>query len=109
MLTLHERHQWNMVPMKYLGASVFGVNVLPGFATSYEITAKIRYLQDRHKMRCSSNNSEKMDECLRQYFDKNMNCKLPWRKRNNWNQGIILMTLQSGRLQASESDHLQYI
>ena len=76
-----------MVPMRYLGASVFAVNVAKGHATSYEITSKIRYLQDRPEMRCSPANLEKMDECLMQYFDKNLNCKLPWRPENNLNQG----------------------
>ena len=76
-----------MVPVRYLGASVFGVNVAPGYATSYEVTSKIRYLQDRPEMRCSINNLEKMDECLMYYFDKNMNCKLPWRDENNLNRG----------------------
>ena len=87
VVTLHEKHQWNMAPIRYLGASVFGVNVLPGHATSYEITSKIRYLQDRPEMRCNPANLEKMDECLMLYFDKNMNCKLPWRDENDWNQG----------------------
>ena len=87
LVTLHEKHQWNMAPMKYLGASVFAVNAQPGYATSYEVTAKIRYLQDRYEMRCSPANFEKLDECLMQYFDKNMHCKLPWRDINKWNQG----------------------
>ena len=76
-----------MVPIRYLGASVFAVNVAPGHATSYEINSKIRYLQDRPEMRCSPANLEKMDECLMHYLDKNMNCKLPWRDENNWNRG----------------------
>ena len=87
VVTLHEKHQWNMAPIRYLGASVFGVNVLPGHATSYEITSKIRYLQDRPEMKCSRDNLEKLDECLMHYFDKNMNCKLPWREESNWNRG----------------------
>ena len=87
LVTLHEKHQWNMVPVKYLGASVFGVNVAPGHATSYEVNSKVRYLQDRPEMRCSLANLEKIDECLMNYLDKNMNCKLPWRGENNWNKG----------------------
>ena len=75
-----------MVPVKYLGASVFGVNVAPGHATSYEVNSKVRYLQDRPEMRCSLANLEKIDECLMTYLDKNMNCKLPWRSENNWNK-----------------------
>ena len=57
MVTLHEKHQWNMVPVKYLGASVFGVNVAPGHATSYEVNLKKRYLQDRSEMSCNTLNT----------------------------------------------------
>ena len=89
MVTLHEKHQWNMVPVKYLGASVFGVNVAPGHATSYEVNLKKRYLQDRSEMSCNTLNTERLDECLMYYFDKNMNCKLPWRDENDFNRGNI--------------------
>ena len=58
MVTLHEKHQSNMVPVRYLGASVFGVNVAPGHATSYEVNSKVRYLQDRPEMKCSRDNLE---------------------------------------------------
>jgi hypothetical protein len=52
---------------------------MPGHATSYEITKKIRVQQDRKGFRCDPNNNQKVIKCLQDYFDKNLDCALPWR------------------------------
>jgi hypothetical protein len=51
---------------------------MPGHATSYEISKKIRVLQDRKEMRCDPKNNQKVIKCLQDYFDKNLDCVLPW-------------------------------
>jgi hypothetical protein len=71
--------QSTFFPIPYLGATSLAVNAMPGHATSYEISKKIRVLQDREEMSCDPENSQKLSKCLQDYFDKNLHCALPWR------------------------------
>jgi hypothetical protein len=79
LITLHERQQSVFYPIPYLGATSFAVNPMPGYATTYEVTKKVRVTQDRDEMRCDPNNEQKLLSCLQEYFDRNLECYLPWR------------------------------